>query len=363
MALPNLASPLKLGSLTLKNRLVLSSMTRNRAVDSSIPTDSMVTFYKQRSSAGLLLTEGIFIEPQGGEWPHAPGIWNKAQVAGWKKVVDAVHAEKSLIFAQIWHIGRVAHPLHQAGQPNVGPSAIAAKGGKFRLLDGHPGYVQPKAIEDPKVYVEKYRQAAINAKEAGFDGIELHAANGYLPNQFLESHSNQRKDAYGGSIQNQSRFILEIIRTFIEVYGDSTRVGIKLSPRGGYNDMGEPLEVAKELYGYLIKELDGLKIGYIQLAWLNAELDPATRGNKIDVMKELAPLVKNAKLFVNGNLTGPTAEAMLEPKNAKPIDAAVFGRPFIANPNLLELLQTGGELKVPDFSKLYTSGDDGYILL
>ncbi|KAJ3110014.1 hypothetical protein HDU96_006987, partial [Phlyctochytrium bullatum] len=328
--LPHLASELKLGSLTLKNRVVLSSMTRNRALDASVPTDSMVTYYKQRSTAGLVLTEGIFIEAIGSEWPHAPGLWSKAQVAGWRKVVDAVHAEGAAIFAQIWHIGRVAHPLHQAGQPNWGPSAIGAKGGKFRLLHGEPGYVTPKAIEDPNHFVELYRRAAINAKEAGFDGIELHGANGYLPHQFLESHSNQRTDAWGGSPQKRTKFALDIIKVFIDVMGDASRVGIKLSPCGGYNDMGDPKDELVATYSHLIKELDALKIGYVQLMRYTPMLDPTGRGTQVDVLQTFGGLVKNPRLLLNGGLSGPEAEELLTPgKTPRPIDAAVFGVPFI----------------------------------
>ncbi|KAJ3214132.1 hypothetical protein HDU67_002043 [Dinochytrium kinnereticum] len=355
--LPHLASELNIGSLKLKNRYVMASMTRNRALVASIPTESMVTYYKQRCSAGLILTEGIFIEPMGGEWPFAPGIWNKPQVEGWRKVVKAVHEEGTAIVAQLWHIGRVAHPLHQAGQPNVGPSAITANGGKFRLLDGHPGYVQPIAIEDPKVYVEMYRKAAVNAKEAGFDALELHAAND-LPHQFLETHSNKRTDAYGGSIENRTRFALDIIKALIEVMGDASRVGIKLSPCGGYNDMGDPMDVAKATYTHLIKELDAMKIGYIQISRHSPDFDPTGRGTKMDVVEEFRGLIKNSKFLLNGGLQGVEAEEMVANKI---IDGAVFGRPFLANPNLPKVLEEGGAPKYPDFTKLYTPGDDGYI--
>ncbi|KAI8852433.1 hypothetical protein BC829DRAFT_385109 [Chytridium lagenaria] len=324
-ALPHLASELKVGSLTLKNRYVLSAMTRNRATNpGSVPTDTMATYYKQRSTAGLIITEGIFIEPMGSAKLKSP--------AG-RKSSTLSNAEKSAIFAQIWHIGRVAHPLHQAGQPNVGPSAIAANGGKFRLLAGEPGYVQPIAIEDPK--------------EAGFDGVELHAANGYLPHQFLEAHSNKRTDAYGGSPENRARFILDIIKIFVEVMGDSTKVSIKLSPCGGYNDMGDPIDVLRAEYSYLIKELDNLKLGYIGI---------------IDVIEEFGGLIQNAKLMLNGGLSGTEAEGLIDPtKNKRAIDLACFGRPYLANPNLPQVYASGGTPGHPDYTKLYTQGDDGYI--
>ncbi|KXN72030.1 FMN-linked oxidoreductase, partial [Conidiobolus coronatus NRRL 28638] len=194
----NLQKPLKLGNLTLKNRIIA-------------PNEINTEYYVQRSGAGLILTEGILIEPQGTEWPAAPGIWNKQQIDGFKKLTDAVDAKGGLIFAQLWHSGRAAHVLHNQGVPPPAPSNIPAKAGKFRLLKGEPGYSVPQAIEDPKHYVQLFKKAAENAKLAGFDGVELHGANGYLLNQFLESHSNNRTDKYGGSVENRSRFVIETI--------------------------------------------------------------------------------------------------------------------------------------------------------
>ncbi|KAJ3320421.1 hypothetical protein HDU76_000303 [Blyttiomyces sp. JEL0837] len=356
--LPHLAKELKIGSsLTLKNRLVMSAMTRNRADPGSIPNDLMALYYKQRASAGAIISEGIFIEELGSEWPNAPGIWNDKQVAGWKKITDTVKAAGGKIVGQIWHIGRVAHPLHQGGRPNVGPSAVKAEGGKFRLLDGHPGYVTPKAIEDPAEYVAKYKQAAINAKAAGFDGIELHAANGYLPNQFLEAHSNKRTDAYGGSPEKRAKFVLDILKEFIAVWGDSKLIGIKLTPCGGYNDMGDAYDVAVEEYKYLLQEIDKLNIGYICLGRHFPLFDPTGRATKMDVIKEFKPYIKNAKLFLNADVQGAEADKLIA---EGVIDGAVIGRPFIANPNLFEKLQTGQELKHPDFAKLYSDGPAGY---
>ncbi|KAJ3074639.1 hypothetical protein HDU99_001692 [Rhizoclosmatium hyalinum] len=352
---PELASPLKLGSLTLKNRVIMASLTRNRASPGGIPNDLMALYYKQRSTAGLILSEGTFVEEIGGEWLNAPGIHTPAQIAGWKKVTSAVHSANSLIFAQLWHIGRVAHPNHQNGRPNVGPSAIKAEGGKFRLLEGNPGYVQPVAIEDPQVYVEMYRRAAKNAKEAGFDGVELHAANGYLPHQFLESHSNQRTDTWGGSVEKRARFVIEIIKVLISEWGsDAKRVGIKLSPAGGYNDMGDVDDVARVQYTYLIQELDKLNLGYIQLS----QGYPSPRANKLVVLNEFRPLIKNAHVFFNTSLTGEIAEQQLTGKfpGVAAIQGAVFGRLFISNPNLPELLQTGGALKESDYKTYYTPG-------
>jgi 2,4-dienoyl-CoA reductase-like NADH-dependent reductase (Old Yellow Enzyme family) len=230
-----LQKPLAIGNLTLKNRIVLSAMTRNRCINTE-PNDLVVNYYKQRCGAGLLVTEGMMITPLGSEWPCAPGIWNEKQVKKWKNVTKTVHENDSLIFSQLWHIGRVAHPLHQCGMNAVAPSEIGAKGGKFRLLAGNQTYVEkPSAIEDPWKYVEMYRTAAKNALSAEFDGVEIHGANGYLPHQFLEQCSNQRTDEFGGSPEKRAKFIIEITKAAIEVFGDSKKVGVKLSPCGGYN--------------------------------------------------------------------------------------------------------------------------------
>ncbi|RKO89612.1 hypothetical protein BDK51DRAFT_20470, partial [Blyttiomyces helicus] len=242
----SLASPLEIGELTIKNRFVLASLTRNRN-PGTVPNELNVEHYRQRSTAGLILSEGVMIEPLGAEWTNAPGIYSEKQIAGWCKVTDAVHVEGSLIFAQLWHIGRTAHPTLQAGQPNVGPSAVAAKGGKFRQLEGYVG-----AIEDPQRYIDLYRIAAQNAKRAGFDGVEVHSANGYLPHQFIDSTANKRTDKWGGSNENRTRFTIEAVKAAIEGFGDASRVGIKLSPSGGYNDVGDSEEILVPTYTHLV---------------------------------------------------------------------------------------------------------------
>ncbi|KXN67467.1 FMN-linked oxidoreductase [Conidiobolus coronatus NRRL 28638] len=292
----NLQEPLQLGSLVLKNRVIMASLTRNRGIT---PHSVNVDYYAQRASAGLIISEGILIEPQGLEWIAAPGIWSKGQIEGWKKVTDAVHAKGGLIFAQLWHLGRAANTLHNRGIPPPAPSDIPAKGGKFRLLTGTPGYSVPEPIEDPKEYVNLYKKAAENAKLAGFDGVELLSGFGYLPDQFLESHSNDRTDEYGGSVENRARFILEIIDSLRNVF-PSKHVGIKLNPSGGENDMGEESkEKIIELYSYLIKELDSRNIGYIQFIRYFPVLDPENRGIDVDI-QEFRPLIKDSLVFANG---------------------------------------------------------------
>ncbi|KAJ3398134.1 hypothetical protein HDU80_009229 [Chytriomyces hyalinus] len=353
---PTLASPIQLGSLTLKNRAVMASLTRNRASPGGVPTDLMALYYSQRCSAGLILSEGTFVEEIGGAWLNVPGLYTPAQIKGWKKVTAAVHENNSLILAQLWHLGRVAHPHHQAGRPNVGPSAVKAEGGKFRLLADSPGYVTPAPIEDPSEYVEIYRKAARAAKEAGFDGVELHAGTGYLPHQFIEARSNKRTDKWGGSVENRARFVLEIIKACVAEWGDSKRVGIKLTPAGGYNDMGDSDDDARKQYTYLIQELDKLDIGYIQFS----QGFPTAGFNSLVPLDEFRPLVKNALVFNNGGLTGDIAEDQLKGKGVVggPIHAAVFGREYIANHNLLHVLQTGGEVKNADPALYYDTADD-----
>ncbi|RKO90555.1 hypothetical protein BDK51DRAFT_36321 [Blyttiomyces helicus] len=304
-----LASPLKLGDLALKNRFVLSPLTRDRGV---VPNE---------------LTAEYYGHPWARNGRNALGIFNEKQVAGWKKVTDEVHAKGSVIFAQLWHIGRCAHPGLQAGQPIVGPSAS----GKFRQLAGGPGYGTPKAIEDPQHYVDMFRVAAQIAKRAGFDGVKIQSAGGYLLDQFIDTGSNKRTDKWGGSHENRARFSLEMVKAAIGVFGDSSRIGIKLSPQGGVNDVGDQEEVAIPTYTYLITELEKLKIGYILLRRWLAFHPPMVRGFPFDVVKYFRPMTKNAKLFVNGDLTGAEAAELVA---SGQIDAAVFGRPFIANPDL-----------------------------
>ncbi|KAJ9090549.1 hypothetical protein DSO57_1001517 [Entomophthora muscae] len=345
--LQHLSKPWKLGDLELKNRVVFASLTRNRNL---VPGQVNVDYYAQRATAGLILSEGVLIEPQGTEWPEAPGIWSDKQISGWKKVTDAVHEKGGAIFAQLWHLGRAANTLHNAGVPPPAPSAIRAKAGKFRLLVGTPEYSEPEAIEDPKEYIQKFKQAAINAKEAGFDGVELHSANGYLAHQFLECQSNQRTDQYGGSIENRCRFVLEIIDAFNEVF-PSQKVGIKLSPCGGFNDMGDKdVEDTKQLCKYLVTELDKRDIGYIQLFRHLAQFDTASRGNPFD-LEFLVPYAKQTQIMFNGGFTAKEADDFIAEGKASSIS---FGRPFIANPDLVYRFFNDLDLADPiNFPSLY----------
>ncbi|KAF9459308.1 hypothetical protein BDZ94DRAFT_1268616 [Collybia nuda] len=357
-----LLTPLKVGSITIRNRVGMSAMTRNRA-PGTIPSDTMVEYYQQRAAggAGLIVTEGILVSRQGTEWAHAPGIWNKEQVAGWKKITDAVHAAGSHIYSQLWHVGRVAHPdapeQKLAGTPVYAPSAISARGGKFRHIPGQPGYVTPTAVEDPWTLVEQFKQAAVNSKEAGFDGVELHGANGYLITQFLDSTSNSRTDQWGGSIENRSRFGLEVLKVLVEVFGPD--VGLKVNPAGGYNDMGMPLQETLDTYRYFIEEADKLKLSYITLvryqAATDVEYDGKKRATIHDVLESYRSSVKNAKLFLNASVTPQEGAELVA---AGKIDGAFIGFPWITHPDLVKRVQHDKPLdNVPDIKHLQWGKD------
>ncbi|KIK52848.1 hypothetical protein GYMLUDRAFT_49694 [Collybiopsis luxurians FD-317 M1] len=357
--LASLLEPIQLGPLTLRNRVFMSALTRNRSVPTNVPNVVNLEYYRQRAkSAGLIITEGTLISQQGTEWPHAPGIWNKEHVAGWKKITEAVHAEGSFIFAQLWHLGRVSHPdapeQKASGLPVYAPSAIAARGGKFRFLPGNPGYVTPTAIDDPTVLLDAFEKAAINAKEAGFDGVELHGANGYLIQQFLDSTSNLRTDNWGGSVENRSRFGLEALKRLIKVFGND-RVGIKLNPAGGYNDMGMPLDETIETYSYFISEAEKLGIVYIDLVRYLDSLDPVIEGKKRatqhDILATYTPLIKKAQVFANGGFSPEEAAAVVK---SGQVSGIFFGMAWITHPDLAKRLKYGKPLdNKPDFGTLY----------
>ncbi|KAF8958011.1 flavoprotein NADH-dependent oxidoreductase [Flammula alnicola] len=338
MAGKALFKPIQIGSITLKNRIGMSALTRNRA-ENTYPTELMKEYYAQRANggAGLIVSEGILISRQGTEWPHAPGLWDDKHVAGWKDIVNAVHDAGSNIYAQLWHVGRVAHPdapeQKLAGIPVYAPSAISARGGKFRHIPGTPGYVTPTAVEDPRVLIEQFKHAAINAKKAGFDGVELHGANGYLVTQFLDNTSNHRTDQWGGSVENRSRFGLEVLKVLVDVFGRD--VAIKLSPAGGYNDVGMPLQDTLDTYSYFITEADKLNLSYIVLVRyskaFDSEYDGVPRSTKHDVLESYRPYIKNAKLFLNAEVTAEEGEELVA---AGKIDGIFIGFNWITHPDL-----------------------------
>lgn len=300
----------------------------------------------------LQISEAALICPQGVEWTFMPGIYAQEHVEGWKKVTKAVHDSGGLIFCQLHHVGRVAHPgtrvQRAAGEPVPGPSAVAARGGKFRNVPGGPGYVQPTPIKNPEDVIAIYGNAARLAKESGFDGVEIHNANGYLPMQFLESHSNRRTDQWGGSIENRMRFSLACLAKLNE-YFPYQRIGIKIAPCGGYNDMGEMdaqgrpcAEAAKATYGPFCAKLDTLGLAYVQVMrwWAAYDLmiDDKPRGVEWDPIAYLRPILANTLLFGNTAFTPSEADDWIA---RGLIDAVVIGRPLLYNPDYVEKLQAG----------------------
>ncbi|KAJ7037486.1 hypothetical protein C8F04DRAFT_952777 [Mycena alexandri] len=359
--MPTLFSPLKLGSVTLPNRIGMAAMTRNRALPKKLTaTELMVKYYLQRAlgGPGIIVNEGTLVARAGTEWPQAPGIWNQEQIDGWKRVIEAVHTTDAKIYCQLWHPGRCSHPdapeQIATGEPVYAPSAIAARTGeKFRFLPGNPGYVTPTEIEDPMTLIALFKQAAINAKEAGFDGVELHCANGYLIHQFLDVTSNHRTDKWGGSVENRARFGLEALKALIEVFGPD--VGVKLSPASAYNDVAMPLEDTIETFNYFISEADKLGASYIALTryvpFLDLFIDGKSRANHFDVISTFRPVIKNAKYFANGAFTAAEAEEFVA---AGKVDAVFFALPWIANPDFAKRVQARLPVDaIPDTTKFY----------
>ncbi|KAJ6626992.1 hypothetical protein B0H10DRAFT_1997573 [Mycena sp. CBHHK59/15] len=357
----SLFEPLKLGNITIPNRIIMSPLTRSRAIPDLVPNDTMLKYYLQRvhGGAGLIITEGTLVTRQGTEWPYAPGIWNEDQVKGWKKITDAIHGSGGFVYCQLWHVGRLSHPEAPeqiaAGQPVYAPSAISAHGGdgKFRQVPGRPGYVTPTEIPDPRTLVAVFKQAAVNAKAAGFDGVELHGAYGYLVMQFLDSGSNLRTDSWGGSIENRSRFGLEVLKALIEVFGSN--VGIKLGPCGGGNDVGMPLQETLDTYKYFIREADKLQLSYIVLMRyspsLDAEYDGKKRATVHDVLAAYRPLIKNAKVIVNAGVTPEEGAELVKSGKA---DAFSMGLNWITHPDVANRIQRGQQLdNVLDVKHLY----------
>ncbi|KAJ7806162.1 hypothetical protein B0H14DRAFT_3768845 [Mycena olivaceomarginata] len=339
--MPTLFKPLQLGSTTnttISNRIGMSALTRNRADVSTTPNELMKEYHLQRATGGcgLIVNEGTLITRQG---------------TAWKTIVAAVHTTDTKIYCQ-W--GRCSHPDAPeqvlAGVPVYAPSALSARVGKFRFIPGIPGYVTPTAIEDPTSLILLYKEAALNTKEAGFDGAELHGAGGYLIHEFLDSTSNNRMDKWGGSAENRSRFGLEVLKAVIKVFGAD--VAVKLSPAGGFNDMGMPLEETIEMYNYFISEADKLGLSYICLARLVPSSDIIVEGKMRAIPHEvigtyrLVPLIKNTKVFVNGAFTPEEAEELV---SAGTLDGVFFGVPWLTHPDLAKHVRHGKPLdNTPD---------------
>lgn len=350
-----LLSPYQLGDLSIKNRVVMAPLTRSRAGGERMPNSLMAKYYSQRASAGLIITEATVVSPQGNGWLHSPGIYSEEQAEAWKQSVEAVHSQGGKIFLQLWHTGRASHSsFHENAQLPVAPSAIKINGDHIHTPIGKKPYETPRALETDEIsgVVEDYRKAAERAKNAGFDGVEIHSANGYLIDEFLQSKTNQRSDRYGGSLENRYRFLQEITEAILTVWS-SERVGIRLSPNGSFNDMGSPdfretfLYVAKQLNTYGLAYLhimDGLAFGFHELG------EPMTLGEFREVF--------TSSLIGNCGYTKETAEAAIKEGNA---DLIAFGRPFISNPDLVERFANGWELNPPaDMEVWYSFDEKGY---
>lgn len=342
-----------LGLLTLQNHLVMSPMTRNRATG-NIPNMLMAEYYAQRASAGLIITEGTSPSSNGLGYPRIPGIFSTAQVEGWKRITDAVHAKGAKMFLQLMHCGRIAHPLNlPAGACVLAPSTVAAIGEIYTDAEGMKPQHVPHAMTeaDIKSTIAEFAQAAKNALAAGFDGIELHGANGYLLEQFIRPNSNQRMDGYGGLIENRARFALEVAEAVIGAIGKD-KVGIRLSPYGVFNDM--PLYAEMEAdYTYLAHQLNARGLVYIHLVDHSSMGAPPVP----HVMKATFRKLFKRTLILSGGYDAARAESDLAAGKG---DLIAVGRPFLANPDLIVRWRTGAVLNTPDMATFYTSGPKGY---
>ena len=341
----NLFSPIQLGSLKLKNRIIMAPLTRCRAGVNRVPTQLMVEYYTQRASAGLIISEATSISPMAVGYPDTPGIWSQEQIEGWQSVTNSVHQAGGKIVLQLWHVGRLSDPSFLNGAKPVSASAIAA--------DGHPSHVRPIKpydvphalnIDEIQQIILDYRQAAINAKHAGFDGVEIHGANGYLLDQFLQDNSNLRTDCYGGSLENRARLLLEVTQTVCEVWG-ADRVGVHLAPRCDAQSMGDSNPLAT--FSYVARELAKLNLAFI--------FSRANIGED-----NLATKLKQAfggNYIINQNLSQADANLAIKQGYA---DAAAWGQLFIANPDLVTRFLNNTELNQANPETFYTAGSKGY---
>jgi len=352
-----LLEPFELGPLALHNRVVMAPMTRSRATPEGVVGELTATYYQQRASMGLLLSEGVNISAQAVGSPFTPGLYTDAQVAGWKLVTKAVHDAGGLIFAQLWHTGRVGHSSVRNGELPVAPSARRIEGQQHYTPTGMQDYEVPRALstDEVRAVVQDYRRAAERAKEAGFDGVELHGAFGYLPNQFLVDGANQRTDEYGGSVENRSRFVLEVMQALVDVWGPQ-RVGIKLSPSTPYNNMLDSDPQA--LFSYLIGALNHLPLAYLHL--MQAGELPATdqfANWPQDVVGTYAALYQGT-LIANQGYTQESAEQELANGRAALI---AFGTLALANPDLPARFAQHGPFNQPDRATMYGGAAHGYV--
>jgi N-ethylmaleimide reductase len=351
----NLLKSIKLANKTLKNSMVMAPMTRSRADINGIVSSSTSTYYTQRASAGLIISEAINISKQATGSPLTPGIYTTEQIIAWKKVTQAVHENGGVIYAQLWHTGRVGHSLVKNGELPVAPSAVSIEGQQHFTMEGMKEYETPRALETAEIIniVQEYKQAAINAIEAGFDGVELHSAFGYLPNQFLAESSNHRTDQYGGSNENRNRFVLEIMNELVNAIG-ANKVSIRISPTCLYNSIVHQNPV--EQFTLLLSELNKLPLSYIHIMNVPfpAEHFPHYPVDSVETFGKLT----HHPIIANFAYTKETGEAELEKGIAKLIS---FGSLFLANPDLPKRFELNAALNEPDRATMYGGQDQGYI--
>jgi 2,4-dienoyl-CoA reductase-like NADH-dependent reductase (Old Yellow Enzyme family) len=341
----NLFTPLTVGAIELPNRIIMAPLTRARAGVTRTPNALMTEYYRQRASAGLIISEATSVDPMGVGYADTPGIWSDEQVRGWSQITDAVHDEGGRIFLQLWHVGRMSDPMFLDGKTPVAPSAVTPAG-HVSLVRPEKPFVTPRALELKEIpaIIEAYRLGAENAQRAGFDGVEMHGANGYLLDQFLQSKTNLRTDEYGGSVENRARLMLEATDAAISVWG-ADRVGMHLAPRSDAHDMGDANPA--ETFGYVARELGRRKIAFI---CARESLDGPRLGP--DLKKAFGGVY-----IANQQFTQQTSEQTIAAGEA---DAVAFGVLFIANPDLPERFATGAPLNSPDPTTFYAPGAHGY---
>lgn len=346
----DLFSPAPLGNLTLKNRMVMAPMTRNRAAEGNVPQEMNVEYYKQRAGAGLIITEASQVSPEGVGYPGTPGIYNQQQVTGWQKITDAVHKEGGLIFLQLWYCGRISHPdLLPDNQTPVAPSAIKPEGEAI-TFEGMKAFVEPRALEIDEIenIVGQYKNAAQMAKQAGFDGVEIHAANGYLLDQFLRDGSNKRNDIYGGNEENRMRFLNQVIDAVLEVW-DSQSVGIRLTPENSFNSMSDSDPQAH--YDYFITQLNRRDLAYLHI--LEGDMLGAAANVDYRALRD----VYNGIYMANNGYDQKRAQSALSNGDA---DLVAFGVPFLANPDLVDRYKNNLPLNEADQVTFYGGDETGY---